>query len=114
MSRSKLIQVELKLNLLFLLERKMDILIFILTTLCLGILGSIPTVVVRRLLTTNGMVYEEPVQVFAVGIAGMFFIRLVLFPELPAGFHLAVLAICLPLAIRKVALWTRKNGRRNK
>jgi len=82
----------------------MDILIFILTTFGLGVLCSIPAIVVGRLLATRGVVKEMPAWVLAAGVGAMFLSRL-LSPQAPIVLVVAIVAMFLPLGMYRADLW---------
>lgn len=83
----------------------MDIFIFVLTTLGLGILCSIPGVFVGWLLATRGMVREKPSWIIGTSVCGLFVYRL-WFSQVPLGYLLAVVTILLPLGMYRQDLWT--------
>lgn len=85
--------------------QNVDILIFILTTFGLGVLCSIPTIVVGRLLAARGVVREMPVWVLTAGVGAMFLSRL-LVPQAPVALVVAIVAIFLPLGMYRADLWT--------
>jgi len=87
----------------------MDILIFILTTLGLGVLCSIPAIVVGRLLAARGIVREKPLWVIAGTVCTLFVWRL-WFPQAPLGCFVAIGALFLPLAAYRADLWTYFRG----
>ena len=88
----------------------MDVLVLVFTTLGLGVLGSLPTIIIGRLLGVKGVVRKKPVQVLASGVVVMSMIRLSSLSEWPVGFQLLICAVCVPMGIYKAELWTKRNG----
>ena len=83
----------------------MDILVFILATFGLGMLCSIPGVVVGRLLATKGLVREKPAWVCVANVCGLFVYRL-WFPQVHLAYLLLVVTVLLPLGMYRQDLWT--------
>jgi hypothetical protein len=84
---------------------RMDVLNFILTTVALGVLASLPTIIIGQLLVTKGMMREKPVQVLVLGIATMLFAQLMA-SEWCIGGKLFLVAISVPLGISR---WERRH-----
>jgi hypothetical protein len=85
---------------------EMDILLFVLTTVGLGILCAIPGIVVGRLLAARGVVREAPVWLLAGGVCILFVLRLS-FPQASLGLLVAIVTVFLPLGMYRQDLWTR-------
>jgi len=83
----------------------MSIFTFVLTTLGLGILCAIPTIVIGRLLATRGIVHEMPVWVVVGTVCTLLAWRL-LFPEASLGCFVTMGTILLPIGIYRHDLWT--------
>jgi hypothetical protein len=83
----------------------MDTFIFFLTTLTLGILGSVPGIVVGRLLVNKVVVREVPVWLLVGSVVMLFILRLS-FPQAPLGLLVAIVTIFLPLGMYRQDLWT--------
>lgn len=84
---------------------KMDILVFVLTTVGLGILCAIPGIVVGRLLAARGVVREAPIWLLVGGICILLVLRLS-FPQAPLGLLVAIETVFLPLGMYRQDLWT--------
>jgi hypothetical protein len=83
----------------------MDILIFVLTTLGLGMLCSLPALFFGRLLAARGIVREKPAWVAGGAVCTLFAWRL-WFPQAPLAPFLVIGAILLPLGAYRADLWT--------
>lgn len=83
----------------------MDVVIFILTTLVLGVIMSIPGVMVGRLLASKGIVRARPKWIVGAGILGLFVARLMA-PQAALRFLFALGIILVPLGMYRQDLWT--------
>ena len=91
----------------------MDILVFTFTTLALGILCSVPGIVLGRLLVARRVVRElSAVWLVGGSVGSMFFLRLLL-PLAPLGLLAVVLVVGMPIGIYKADLWAYLLKRRN-
>jgi hypothetical protein len=83
----------------------MDIFAFIFTTLGLGILCSIPGIIIGRLLAIRGIVRETPIWLLLGSVCILFVLRLSL-PQAPLGLLIVIVTAFFPLGMYRHDLWT--------
>ena len=83
----------------------MDMLVFVVTTLILGVLCSIPGVITARLLASKGVVRVQPVWQDIVGTVGGLALGRLLAPQLPLGYWVVGFLVLFPIGIYRDDLW---------
>ena len=83
----------------------MQMFVFIITTLGLGVLCSIPGILVGRYLAIKGIARAHSKMEVATSIAGMFIVRLML-PDLPLIYIVPFFLFLSPLGAYRADLWT--------
>ena len=83
----------------------MDMLVFVVTTLILGVLCSIPGVITARLLASKGVVRVQPAWLdIGSTVCGLLLARL-LVPQLPLGYWVVGFLVLLPIGVYRDDLW---------
>jgi hypothetical protein len=86
-------------------------LVFIITTLGLGLLCSIPGFLIGRYLTAKGIARDGPVWEIVSNICGLLIARLVL-PDVPLIYIVAFFLVLSPFGVYRHDLWTTfRSGR---
>ncbi len=83
----------------------MDAFVFVITTLVLGALCSIPGILLGRVLAAKGIATDQSVLVVISSIIGLFLSRLIL-PNVPVGYIAAFFIILIPIGVYRHDLWT--------
>jgi len=89
----------------------MNMLIFVVTTLGLGVLCSIPGVLIGKYLTKNGLATDRTILEVTSNVFGLFLTRLIL-PDIPLAYVVTLFLLLSPLGVFGFDLWTTfRNGR---